>query len=57
MTADALAGDRLITMVLLRPGFEAEYEQRPPLYSIACLGKILADSKPKMAATNFAPRS
>src|SRR5437660_4656510 len=45
MTADALAGDRLITMALLKPGFEAEYDQRPPLYPVACLGKILADQQ------------
>src|SRR6266446_3214585 len=45
MTADALAGDRLIAMVLLKPGFEAEYEQRPPLHTVACLGRILADQQ------------
>jgi uncharacterized protein len=45
MTADALKGNRLITMVLLRPGFDAEYEQRPSLYPVACLGKILADQQ------------
>jgi Lon protease-like protein len=45
MTAHALAGDRLITMALLQPGFEAEYDQRPPLYPVACLGKILADQQ------------
>lgn len=43
MTADALAGDRLIAMVLLRPGFEASYEGRPPLYSTACIGRIVAE--------------
>ena len=40
MTADALAGDRLIGMVLLRPGHEADYDGRPPIYSIGCTGLI-----------------
>jgi Lon protease-like protein len=45
MTADALADDRLLALVLLRPGWEAEYEGRPPLYPVACLGRIVADQQ------------
>ena len=40
MVADALAGDRLIGMVLLRPGWEGEYDGRPPIYPIGCAGVI-----------------
>jgi Lon protease-like protein len=40
MVADALAGDRIIGMTLLRPGFEAHYEGRPPIYEIGCAGVI-----------------
>jgi uncharacterized protein len=40
MVADALKGDRIIGMVLLRAGYEAEYEGRPPVYSIGCAGRI-----------------
>src|SRR5258707_5877541 len=40
MVADALKGDRIIGMVLLRPGFEADYEGRPPVYPIGCAGVI-----------------
>jgi Lon protease-like protein len=40
MVADALKGDRIIGMVLLRPGFEADYEGRPPVYPIGCAGEI-----------------
>jgi Lon protease-like protein len=40
MTADALAGDRLIGMVLLRPGNDTDYEGRPPVYGIGCTGLI-----------------
>jgi uncharacterized protein len=45
MTAEALADDRLIAMVLLRPGWESEYEGNPPLHSVACLGKIHAEQR------------
>jgi Lon protease-like protein len=45
MTRDALAADRLIAMVLLCPGWEADYEGRPPLHPVACLGRILAEQR------------
>ena len=40
MVADALAGDRIIGMVLLRPGYEDEYEGSPPIYATGCSGLI-----------------
>ena len=40
MVADALKGDRIIGMVTLRPGYEADYEGRPPIYAIGCAGVI-----------------
>ena len=40
MIADALSGDRIIGMVLLKPGFEHDYEGRPPIYGIGCSGLI-----------------
>jgi hypothetical protein len=40
MVGDALAGDRLIGMALLKSGWEAEYEGRPPVYEIGCVGVI-----------------
>lgn len=40
MVADALEGDRLIGMVLLQPGWQGEYEGRPPVYPIGCTGLI-----------------
>jgi Lon protease-like protein len=40
MVADALKGDRIIGMVLLQPGFEKDYEGRPPIYTIGCAGVI-----------------
>ncbi len=38
---DALADDGLIAMALLEPGWEPEYEGRPPIAAHACLGKII----------------
>lgn len=40
MVADALAGDRLIGMVLLREGWQKDYEGRPAVYPIGCSGVI-----------------
>jgi Lon protease-like protein len=40
MMDDALKGDRLIGMALLRPGWEKEYQKTPPVYPMICLGKI-----------------
>ena len=40
MVADALKGTRVIGMVLLRPGYEKDYEGRPPIYDIGCAGVI-----------------
>ena len=40
MVADAVASDRLIGMVLLRPGWERDYEGRPPIYRVGCSGVI-----------------
>ena len=40
MVGDALKGDRLIGMVLLRPGWEPDYEGRPEVYSIGTAGLI-----------------
>ena len=40
MVADALEGDRIIGMVLLRPGYETDYDGRPPIYPIGCAGLI-----------------
>jgi len=39
---DALGDDRLIAMATLRPGWEADYEGRPPLHPVVCLGRIAA---------------
>jgi Lon protease-like protein len=40
MLASALKGDRLIGMVLLKPGYETDYEREPPVYDVGCAGLI-----------------
>jgi Lon protease-like protein len=40
MIAEALDGDRIIGMVLLRPGYESDYEGTPPIYPTGCSGLI-----------------
>jgi Lon protease-like protein len=40
MVKDAIDSDRIIGMALLRPGFEADYAGRPPVYPIGCAGLI-----------------
>lgn len=41
MVADALAGDSIIGMVTLQPGFEPDYEGRPPIYALGSAGRII----------------
>jgi Lon protease-like protein len=45
LTADALASDRFITMVLLRPGWEEIYKGDPPIHPVACVGRIVAEQR------------
>lgn len=50
LMADALDTDSLITLVLLKPGWEEEYENAPAIETVGCLGRVtwhekLADGK------------
>ena len=40
MVADALESERLIGMVMLRPGWESQYEEAPDVYPVGCAGFI-----------------
>jgi Lon protease-like protein len=40
MVADSLGGARVIGMILLRPGWEADYDGRPPVFEAGCAGRI-----------------
>ena len=50
MVGDALRDDRIIGMTLLQPGYETNYEGRPPVYQVGCAGlithsELLADGR------------
>lgn len=40
MVADCLVGDRRLAVVMLRPGWEADYHGRPPVHEVAGAGEI-----------------
>ena len=40
MVSDALDGERLIGMVMLRPGWEPHYDSAPDVYPVGCAGFI-----------------
>jgi uncharacterized protein len=41
MIRDAMASDRFVGMVLLKEGWEDDYENNPPVHEIGCVGRIL----------------
>jgi Lon protease-like protein len=43
LVTDTLEADRLIGMALLRPGWETDYEGRPPIFATVCRGVITHD--------------
>ncbi len=53
MTADALEGDGLIAMALLKPGWEKCYYGRPAIEPVVCVGKILSHEKLADGKYNF----
>lgn len=53
MLEDALAGDRLIAMALLQPGYEDEYVSRPPVAPTICIGQVLSEMRDDEGCYNF----
>jgi Lon protease-like protein len=46
LTADALAGERLIALATLQPGWETTYESKAaPIHQVVCLGRITLDER------------
>jgi ATP-dependent Lon protease len=45
MLEDALANDCLLTMALLQPGWETDYEQRPAIFPVTCIAHIVSHSR------------
>jgi len=53
MTRDALVGDRVIAMALLRPGWEKSYYGRPAIDPVVCAGRILSHERLPDGKYNF----
>lgn len=53
MLEDALAGDHLITMGVLAPGWESDYDGRPPVWPVGCLGRIVVSNRQDGGAYNI----
>ena len=45
MVADALYGEKLIAMALLSPGWQSQYEGRPKIHEMTCLGQIVVHER------------
>ncbi len=45
LTADALAGDRLVVLVGLKPGWEEDYYGSPPVHQVGSLCKIVNEER------------
>ena len=41
MVADCLAEDRWLAVVMLRPGWEKDYQGRPPVHAVAGVGELI----------------
>src|SRR6476660_8219610 len=53
MTADALQGDRVVAMALLKPDWEKNYYGTPPIHPIVCVGTILSHERLADGKYNF----
>jgi hypothetical protein len=40
LVQDVVEGQRVIGISLLRPGWQADYEGRPPIYEVGCAGRL-----------------
>lgn len=47
MLEDAVADDQLLAMALLLPGWEPDYDGRPPVDPFVCLGRIMSHAPAK----------
>jgi Lon protease-like protein len=52
-TAHALAGDHLVAMALLKPGWERDYYSRPAIEPVVCVGRIVSSERLPDGKYNF----
>lgn len=53
LMADALGADRLITTALLQPGWEQQYNKRPAIHDVVCIGRVLNEQRLEDGRYNF----
>ena len=53
MLEDAIGDDQLIATALLLPGWEVEYDGRPPVDPVVCLGRVMSHSPTKDGRYNI----
>lgn len=53
MTADAIAGDKLVAMALLKDGWEKDYYSRPAIEPVVCVGRIVSHEQLSDGKYNF----
>jgi uncharacterized protein len=53
MTGDALAGNSLVAMALLRPGWEKDYYGKPAIEPVVCIGRITSSERLDDGKYNF----
>lgn len=53
MLEDALANEKLISMVLLKPGWEKNYHDNPDVFDTSCLGRIISTEHFKDGRSNI----
>jgi Lon protease-like protein len=42
MVEEALAGDQLLAMALFQPGWESQYNERPAIHPVVCVGRVIS---------------
>jgi len=45
MLEDSLESDSLLAVALLQPGWEADYEGRPAIFPVTCVGRIVSHTR------------
>jgi Lon protease-like protein len=45
MLEHALAADQLLALALLQPGWEPSYEDRPPIFPVTCIGRVVSHTR------------
>ena len=53
MTSDALDGNQLVAMALLKPGWEKNYYCQPAIEPVVCVGRILSHERLPNGEYNF----